>query len=1189
MEHDPPVQDLQSSGPRRCATCGTPYPSGVESAVCPVCMFRRLLDPEGGIDSEWGIEGGLALEDLSFYDDGRFDHYELVRQGEEGFDELGRGAMGITYRAIDSVLGHPVALKVIDARVSGHPEARERFFREARAAARLRHPNVASVLYYGVRKSDDRCFYAMELVEGETLQTRIRRAGPVSTPFALEVVAQIARAMCTAEAQGLVHRDLKPANLMLTNEPEVMVKIIDFGLAKAATYNETDITQGGFVGTPAYASPEQFKGASVDSRSDLYSLGVTLWDMLTGRALFEGSQSSLMHQHQHALLPVQRLQGVPQPMVVLLEVLLDKDPARRFQSPGELLKALPTIKFALDSDRAMTRQSLQESFLHPAAVARGPGAAGRPKKISFARLPITGIDVFGREDAIAFLDNAWANEKVNVATIVAWAGVGKSTLVNHWLRRMAAEQYRSAELIYGWSFYRQGSSGESSSADEFLHAALDWFGDSDPRRGTAWEKGERLAKLVAHRRVLLILDGLEPLQNPPGSQEGRVREPSLQALLRELCAFNTGLCVITTRIPVADIANCEGTTAMRRDLEQLSSEAGAKLLRASGVKGSQAQLESASNEFGGHSLALTLLGSYLSDAFNGEIRFHKEVSKRLAHDVRQGVQAQKVMESYRGWFGEGAELSVLRLLGLFDRPAGENALRTLLKPPAIRGLTEFLVDLGSTEWRTILSRLRRAKLLAPEDSHDPGHLDTHPLVREYFGGDLRTRMPEAWKESNRRLSYYYRTMAPQLPDSFREMEPLFLAAICGCNAGLYREVLHEIYIARIQRGSASFAAKVLGARGALLSVFAHFFEGGRWGSPAQTDAEGQALTAEDQLFLLTHAALLLTATQGLGTPQARICYERAEPLCHSLNRPLLLYLALTGQWRHSFMTDKLSTTMRLAERVHSLAIERNDLAIMIGSYRALAFTLYYLGEFETALEYARRGVQLWRSGLASSTVEEINSPTVSCLVFQALSEWHFAEIDASKASMAEAVSLAKELNDMHGLAVALIFSGVLAQLGDNPSDVERLASEVIELSTRQQFAGWLAGGAILRGWSRSISGETAEGLSAIEEGLEDLRATGSILNVPYCLGLKAEALHLGGRTSDALAAIVEAEALIKRSEERWSYAELHRLRAVFLASIGADGPRIEASFREAISTAKQQKSTSLAKRAEATYANYRHP
>ena len=217
------------------------------------------------------------------------------------------------------------------------------------------------------------------------------------------------------------------------------------------------------------------------------------------------------------------------------------------------------------------------------------------------------------------------------------------------------------------------------------------------------------------------------------------------------------------------------------------------------------------------------MGSYLTDAYNGDIRFRKEVSGHLADDVRQGLHAEKVMESYRSWFGEGPELSVLRILGLFDRPADEKALEALLKPPAIPGLTESLTDLSPSELRTILAKLRRARLLAGEDPHNPGHLDTHPLVREYFGEQLRSQQTDAWKECNRRLYHYYRTLAPQLPDSFREMEPLFLAAIYGCNAGLYHETLHEVYIPRIQRGDASFAANVLGARGALLSILVHFF------------------------------------------------------------------------------------------------------------------------------------------------------------------------------------------------------------------------------------------------------------------------------------------------------------------------------------------------------------------------------
>ena len=284
-----------------------------------------------------------------------------------------------------------------------------------------------------------------------------------------------------------------------------------------------------------------------------------------------------------------------------------------------------------------------------------------------------------------------------------------------------------------------------------------------------------------------------------------------------------------------------------------SSDAGAQLLQALGVKGDEAELRSASNEFSGHCLALTLLGSYLTDAYHGDIRRREEVSARLAHDLRQGAHARKVMQSYQSWLGEGPELAILRMLGLFDRPADEQTFGALLKSPAIPGLTESLTDLRSTEWQTILAKLRRARLLAREDPHNPGQLDTHPLIREYFGEQLRSQQTNAWKECNRRLYECYRTLAPELPDSLREMEPLFLAVICGCNAGLFRRALNEVYISRIQRGNANFAANGLGARGALLSVLEHFFENGHWGSRIETDAEEQSLSGEDQLFILTQA------------------------------------------------------------------------------------------------------------------------------------------------------------------------------------------------------------------------------------------------------------------------------------------------------------------------------------------------
>jgi adenylate cyclase len=418
------------------------------------------------------------------------------------------------------------------------------------------------------------------------------------------------------------------------------------------------------------------------------------------------------------------------------------------------------------------------------------------------------------------------------------------------------------------------------------------------------------------------------------------------------------------------------------------------------------------------------------------------------------------------------------------------------------------------------------------------------------------------------------------------MEPLFSAVICGCNAGLFREALHEVYIRRIQRGDTYFAAKVLGATGPLLTVLVHFFEHRRWGSLIETAVEGQSLTAEDRLFILMQTAAYLTARE-VGSPEARICYVRAEPLCHSLGRPLLLHVALIGQWRYSLHRDKLTAAMQIAERIYSLAQEQDDATVMIWAYNCFAATLYFLGDFEGSRQNAMRGIWVWRSGNVQSRPEDVDTPVVSCLGYKAFTDWHLGEIASCQVTITEAISLSKELNDENALAIALNNAAILASNERNPAAVDRWASDLIELSTRHNFLNFLALGRIHRGWARSASGDTKEGISWIERGITDLRAIGAVLGMPIYLARKAETLHLADRTSEALEAINEAEALAERFEQRDYYAELHRLRGVFLAALGAHETRIEASLCTAIRIAKEQKSVSLEKRAEATYAEYR--
>src|SRR6516165_5056423 len=419
-----------------CPTCGNEFAEAME--FCPVCMLRKAA-ADGVRSGESSCEHTVRPTPEQALQ--RFEHYELVT-GEDGRPvELGRGAMGVTYKAFDVDLRCPVTLKVISERYLGDESARLRFLREARAAAKVRDSNVASVLHLG--RTGNSYFYAMEFVEGETLEHFIRRSGGVEVKVALEIVAQVAAGLAAVHEQNLVHRDIKPSNIMvrLKDDGTLRAKIIDLGLAKSLDEPSAQTaiaTPGAFAGTPEFASPEQFAGVAVDIRSDLYSLGVTLWEMVTGKTPFRGTSGEVRRQHQHSPLPLNLLEAVPQPVVVLLDVLLEKDPGRRFQNPAELLKAIPMITSAIDARRRITRQSLLKGPSTASRIGtRKPPKRPAPEKISVARLPVTGSDVFGREEDIAFLDRAWANKDVNVVTIVAWAGVGKSTLVNHWLRRMA--------------------------------------------------------------------------------------------------------------------------------------------------------------------------------------------------------------------------------------------------------------------------------------------------------------------------------------------------------------------------------------------------------------------------------------------------------------------------------------------------------------------------------------------------------------------------------------------------------------------------------------------------------------------------------------------------------------------------------------------------------------------------------
>ncbi len=575
-----------------------------------------------------------------------------------------------------------------------------------------------------------------------------------------------------------------------------------------------------------------------------------------------------------------------------------------------------------------------------------PPAAAKPvePRVAISKLPATGEHFVAREDELARLDQAWDDPATHVVSFVALGGAGKSALVNAWLDRLEGDDWRGAERVLGWSFYSQGSDATGASGDAFVDYALRWLGYEGEAIVSPWEKGVELARRVRAARTLLVLDGLEPLQHPPGAQTGRLRDPAVQALIKELAAQNPGLCVITTRLAVADVAGRAGTESV--DLDRLPAAAGAELLGRLGVKGSPAECRRASEEFGGHGLALTLLGTWLRDVCDGDVRRQREVAL-LDEGIEQGGHARRVMASYERWLGEGPDLKVLRLVGLFDRPAEAAALAALRAEPAVADLTEGLAAGDETRWRQALARLRQARLLLP--NADDGSVDAHPLVREYFGERLAGEEPEAWRAGHERLYEHYKQATDDRPETLAAMMPLYAAVVHGCRAGRVQEAMDDVLLPRIDRGAEAFSWKKLGAFGAHLTALAGFFER-PWGRPdPRLSAAWQAWVLSAAGFVLRALGRLSEATQPMRAAtdgmKAQKNWEQAARGAGNLSE---LHLTL----------GEVASAVAVGEESVELVDKSGDAFVRMNSRAILADALHQAGRWQESASTFREAEAL---------------------------------------------------------------------------------------------------------------------------------------------------------------------------------------------------------------------------------------
>jgi tetratricopeptide (TPR) repeat protein len=712
-----------------------------------------------------------------------------------------------------------------------------------------------------------------------------------------------------------------------------------------------------------------------------------------------------------------------------------------------------------------------------------------PEKIDIERLPLTGSELFGRQKELEMLDHAWESENTNMVSLVAWGGVGKSTLVNKWIERMQADNYRGARRVYAWSFYSQGTGERVTSADQFINHALTWFGDPDPTEGSPWDKGERLAKLIRSEKTLVVLDGLEPLQSGQAFERGKIKEPALVTLLTELARQNSGLCLITTRETVTDLYEFSDKV-IQKDLEQISDEAGRALLRVGGVRGTDAELEKATREFGNHALAVNLLAVYLHDIPGHHVSHASEIPDL---DIREekGKHPRRVMAALAQSFGNGPEVELLKMLGLFDRPADKGSLRALRKVPAIHGLSDHIRKLTDAGWLRVVEKLRRYKLIAQQSQHRPYDLDAHPLVREHFGEQLKQANPESWRAGNHRLYEHLKRTTKMFPNTIEEMALLYAAIAHGCEAGRHEKALYEVYWPRVLRRDRQFSWKSLGAIAAELACIFNFFEL-PWSTPVTN------ISGESKTFVLAQAGLFLHA---LGYPK-----EAIQPLRASLSE----------------------------------ALGRNDYINAARAAANLSNVFYSLGNLTESLSYSQQSISFAdRSG---ETIERVGKQTTLAHILHQMNRIS----DAEKA-FGEAEELLGKTYTLHPRLFSVGGARYCDLLLDQGKydEVQKRVTESIEIANEQELLLDMGldhlslGQAYLIQEKHERTGDFDQAVTNLEHALLKLRQAGKGDELPLGLLARAELFRLKGEFNMARTDLDEAMSIATRGHMGLHQADCH--------------------------------------------------
>jgi hypothetical protein len=804
--------------------------------------------------------------------------------------------------------------------------------------------------------------------------------------------------------------------------------------------------------------------------------------------------------------------------------------------------------------------------------------------IELGPLPECAAQLIGRENNLAQLHGDLINDEMRISTVVGFGGVGKSSLVSTWWERYSRRPDPQIRRIIIHSFYKQGFAEGSLSSEDFLNRVLEHCKDAEPRSGSLSQKGERLASILRTCKSLVILDGLETLQERTGENKARIRDPGMLSLLRNLSLSNPGLVIITSRLPLTDLRPNQGGPVIERTLEGIWPKDGAKLLDSLGVRGSQRELERASREMQGHCLGLQLLGSYLRDVHGGNV-LARSYLNLLGRQTPATEKARRVMRAYSTHLNP-AELALMRLVSLFDRPSEPAAVDAIMASKPVRGFTTSLPGPSSEEWRMATHRLRAAHLLNDSHDGDPASLDCHPLLREYFAQDFKAALPSAWAAAHRILAKYFAGDAPRFPETEPQMDRLLRAIAHACSTQeekTVRNAFRTLYAERAMRQDEDFAVNNLGMLGRVVSALSHFFNEAKWAKPTQL------LSRADRINLLTEAGRHLTALKGYAVRDVGDCYGAGLSILRRDTEAEQRFDLLLGLCRHFRLRGQLRRSAGICRQLRQLCDKISTEAATKATERAFAANFFYNVKFDLCEKHARAGDIPLRNRMQGlkEAHRDLNDPGLSCRGYRALALWMLGKTGDAHTLSREVKADTLDLGHGHTTAIILLITAMVAQFGLDHKGVHQEAGELYDLTTDKGYFIWGIAAQILKAWA--AANEDPSPTSYLEEIRQyrwEWTQNEARLFLPYWYGLAAEVALRAKQPDDALEEIDAGLYAAEQNGEHWWDAELYRLKALAAAQTNSSRAAITFHISAAITTAQKQDAKSLLRRVQETAAKF---